>query len=142
VPFTSAVWRNRFPELAERFSLWQNGTSPPVGTTEPRNNVYARNVAVNITGPKPIEGEGPAPRFFNWTANADGLFSLPAPYFIPNASNTTQFFDIRPNNLRTAHPMFVSPHPGEDLNFALRESSPLFALGWQAIPQSEIGPSE
>lgn len=142
VPFTSAVWRKRFPQLEARFSSWRNGSLPPLGTTAPRDNVYIRNVAVNITGSKPIPGEGSASRFFNWTANADDLFSLPAPFFTPNSSNTTQFFDIRPDNLRTDDPMFVSSHPGEDLNFALRESSPLFALGWQAIPQSEIGPSE
>ena len=142
VPFTSPVWRKRYPELNARFSSWRNGSSPPVGTTEPRGNVYDLNVAVNITGPKPIAGEGPASRFFNWTANADDLFSLPAPFFTPNASNTTQFFDIRPNNLRTNDPMFVSAHPGAHLNFSLRDSSPLFAMGWQAIPQSEIGPGK
>ena len=141
VPFTNAVWRKRFPELEVRFSSWRNGSSPPLGTTEPRNNKYDRNVAVNITGPKPIQGEGSSARFFNWTANADDLFSLPAPFFTQNGSNTTQFFDILPNNLRTDDPMFVSSHPGADLNFALREGSPLFALGWEIIPQSEIGPS-
>ena len=98
VPFSGDAWRARFPELNRRFKDWANGTAPPAGTTQPRNNLYTRNAAVNITGPKPIPGEGTEDRFFNWTANADGMFSLPAPFFTPHAKNTTQFFDIKGDN--------------------------------------------
>lgn len=141
VPFTSPVWRQRYPELNRRFKNWANGTAPPVGTTEPLNNRFTCNVAVNITGLTPVPGEGPISRFHNWTANADGIFSLPAPFWTPNASNTTQFFDIRGGNAVMTKPGFVCADPGADLNFTLEDTSPLFALGWQAIPESDIGPT-
>jgi hypothetical protein len=39
-----------------------------------------------------------------------------------------------------AEPGFVSVDPTNDMNFALKPSSPMFELGWKAIPQQDIGP--
>jgi hypothetical protein len=138
VPFTDPLWVSRFPELARRFSDWKNGSLPPdPGTTITRNNVYSLNAIVNTTGPVKYQGG----RFDNWTANADGMFSLPAPWYTPNAANTTQYFDIKRDNTLTANPDWSSGDPIASLNFSLKPSSPLFKKGWKAIPQGDIGPS-
>ena len=142
VPFTSPLWVERYPELARRFGDWKIGTHPDPGMTVSRNNFYTLNAAVNITGPVVFPGEGPLTRFHNWTANANGEFSLPAPWFTPGAANTTQYFDIQSDNILTPDPGFVSADPAADLNFALKPSSPLFGLGWQHIPQEQIGPDD
>ena len=139
VPFTSQLWKAEYPELSQRFAGWKNNTPPPPGTTAPRNNIYALNAVVNSTGAKPVPGEGPG-RFDNWTANADGMFSLPAPWYTAGAANTTQYFAIKGDNLLSSQPGFASADPTETLDFALQQSSPLFKLGWQRIPQEDIGP--
>ena len=142
VPFTSPLWVGRYPELARRFADWKTGTHPDPGTTISQDNLYALNTIVNITGPIAFPGEGPPTRFHNWTANADGEFSLPAPWYTPGAANTSQYFEIRSDNTLSSDPGFVSADPAADLNFALKSSSPLFELGWQRIPQEQIGPDD
>ena len=134
------MWVSRFPELSQRFSDWKNGSLPPdPGTAVTQNNLYSLNAIVNASGPVKYKGG----RFDNWTANADGMFSLPAPWYTPgNASNTTQYFEIRRDNTLTSNPGWASEDPTANLNFALKPSSPLFALGWKAIPQGDIGPSD
>jgi hypothetical protein len=57
-------------------------------------------------------------------------------------ANSTAHFDILPNNRMLSNPGFVSDKPGEDMNFALKPTSPMFKLGWQAIPQDDIGPEK
>jgi len=63
------------------------------------------------------------------------MFSLATPW-----TNDTAHFDVQAGNVMLADPGFVSANPGADMNFALRPDSPLFKLGWQAIPQQDIGP--
>ena len=148
VPFTNSIWTARFPELAARFGTWRNGTqapghdSPSASTAVPRNNAYTLNVVVNATGPSHVPGDV---HFHNWTANADGLFSLPSPWWTPGirggcTPNTTQYFDVLPNNIKSSNPGFASPNPAALLNFSLESNSTLFDMGWQQIPQRDIGP--
>jgi len=137
VPFTDATWTAHYPELAQRFARWKRGSDPPPkGTSGPLHNLYELNVGVNLTGDKPVPGEGGPSRFHNWTANADGMFSLDAGFY-PGA----RYFDVRSNNVLTADPGFVSNDPAASLDFSLKPSSALFAAGWKAIPQTEIGPT-
>ena len=138
-PFGSPVWKAQYPVLSERFGRWKNNTDPPLGTTAPRDNLYAMNAVVNSTGPKPVPGEGPG-RGCKWTANAGGMFSLPAPWYTAGSANTSEYFDIKRNNVLSAHPGFASADPTGSLDFALQDGSPLFKLGWQRIPQEDIGP--
>lgn len=64
------------------------------------------------------------------------IFSLAAPW-----ANLSDHFEIQPTNALMPEPRFVSAQPGVDLNFALKPSSPAFKLGWETIPESNIGPS-
>lgn len=52
-----------------------------------------------------------------------------------------RYFKVQSNNKVMADPGFASDDPAETLDFTLKPSSPLFALGWQAIPQADIGPT-
>ncbi len=86
----------------------------------------------NTTAPGWVPGIYPE----NWRPNAsDGMISLAFPW----TTNATMF-DIRPGNVKMANPGFAAQDPGGELNFTLRPDSPLFKLGWQAIPEHEIGP--
>ena len=149
VPFEGAVWVSRYPELAARFSAWTNATQPPLGTTAPLGNTFATNAVVDTATPQawacqtcPVKANTTQPCWVpgiypdNWRPNAsDGMFSLAFPW----TTNATMF-DIRPGNVKMANPGFAAPDPGGELNFTLRPDSPLFKLGWQAIPEHEIGP--
>ena len=69
-----------------------------------------------------------------------GMFSLAWPW-----TNRASSFNIDKagTNVKLAQLAaagFVKEDPGEELNFTLRADSPLFKLGWQAIPEHDIGP--
>ena len=139
VPFANALWYARYPVLKTRFQTWNNGSQPPPhGTNEPLDNVYAMNCVTNVTGPVPVPGSS---HFHNFTANAQGMFSLPSPYYTPNAANTSTWFNLRPTNQLLPHPGFaVDAALDNRKNFSLKRTSPLWQLGWQKIPQDQIGP--
>ena len=104
-PFTGTLWYSRYPELKTRFQTWKNGSAPPPwGTNEPLNNLYEMNCVTNLTGPLPIPGSS---YFHNYTANAKGMFSLPSPYYTPNATNTSTWFNLLSTNQLLSHPGFV-----------------------------------
>eukprot|EP00040_Diaphanoeca_grandis_P021387 m.113965 g.113965 ORF g.113965 m.113965 type:complete len:785 (-) comp28313_c0_seq1:281-2635(-) len=165
VPFTAPLWTTQYPTLASRFSNWTqpakdaHGPFNPVGSALPENNLYALNAVINATGPtawdtshgwflqqhipggaslgislwcgpvEPPTGPGPAPPNPN-TPNC----SIPSPsakYFAIEATNTAQTMTSIE---------FVSNDPGGTLDFALAPTSPLYKLGWQTIPESDIGP--
>ena len=142
VPFQDRLWSIQYPELKNRFSNWKNGTSsPPLGTNEPLNNLYAMNCVVNATGPVHVPGE-PMDHFHNFTLNAKGMFSLPAPYYTENCSNTSTWFNILNSNRLLRHPGFVNERSvgkNDTMNFTLKDDSVLWKLGWQKIPQDGIG---
>ena len=143
VPFANALWYSRYPELKTRFQSWKNGSQPPPWkTNEPLNNLYEMNCVTNVTGPVPFPGSSV---FHNYTANAKGMFSLPFPYYTPNATNTSTWFNLLPTNQLLPHPGFaVDTSPSGTrttrTNFTLKSTSPLWKLGWKKIPQSQIGP--
>ena len=65
------------------------------------------------------------------------MLSLAAPW-----TNSSSHFDVRGGgNAVLPDPQFVSADLERDLDFALRPTSPAFDLGWQAIPEHDIGPS-
>ena len=67
---------------------------------------------------------------------AGGMFALAAAWL-----NSTSHFSIKPDsNAIVPDPQFVSSDIEADLNFAFRPSSSVFKLGWQAIPEDQIGP--
>ena len=55
-------------------------------------------------------------------------------------THDAKMFDVQPGNVKIADPGFADPDPGKSLNFTLRPDSPLFQLGWQEIPERDIGP--
>ena len=151
VPFEGVLWKTRYPELAARFSNWTLATDPPpLGTTVPLGNSFETNAVVNFSTPRawacrtcPQKANTTAPGWVsgifpnNFEPNAsNGMFSLAWPW-----TNDARFFDVKLGNVKLANPGFVSEDPGGKLDFALRPDSPLFKLGWQAIPEHDIGPS-
>lgn len=152
VPFEGALWKSRYPELATRFSTWTNSTDPPpLGTTVPLGNSFETNVVVNFSTPRawacktcPQKANTTAPGWVpkiypnNFIPNAsDGMFSLAYPW-----THNARFFDVKSGNVKLTNPGFFSGDPGGELDFSLRSDSPLFKLGWLAIPERDIGPTD
>ena len=130
VPFRAPVWATAFPLLAARFGGWTTASEPPANSSLPMGNVLALNAVVNATGPTAWQ------HAHGIAVNVDGVFSLAEPWYDPAHP---EYFDVR-NNLRAPNPGFASPDPAGSMNFSLLPSSPLFKLGWAAIPQRAIGP--
>ena len=55
-------------------------------------------------------------------------------------ANSSSHFDVRSGNAVLRDPQFESSNVEQSLNFTLRPTSPAFELGWQAIPEHDIGP--
>lgn len=149
VPFEGALWTDRYPELAERYSSWTVPQQPPLGATVPLGNSFANNAVVNFSTPRawacktcPRKANNTAPSWVpglfpgSFAPNAsDGMFSLCYPW-----THNASMFDVQLGNVKLADPGFVAEDPGGALDFRLRPDSLLFKLGWQAIPEHDIGP--
>eukprot|EP01043_Picozoa_sp_COSAG02_P042225 COSAG02_NODE_3571_length_6533_cov_8.215981_4_plen_779_part_00 len=160
-PFRSVRWQQHYPSLA-KFKDWTVGDDPPGGCLDgPLNNSLATNVIVNFSKPF-YWGECECcsngyhrgdmahrrwlPGFCNHQSNpkacpnepnVGGMFALPTAWL-----NDTMHFIIKPgSNAIIPDPHFVSSNIETDLNFAFRPSSPAFNLGWEPIPEDQIGPS-
>ncbi len=165
-PFRSELWQQHYPSLA-KFKDWTVGGDPPGGCLDgPLNNSLLTNVIVNFSSPfywgececcsngyhrgdmahrKWLPGfcsrhspNNPGEECSNEPNAAGGMFALAAAWL-----NSASHFLIKAgSNAIIPDPQFVSPNIEADLSFALKPSSPAFALGWQAIPEDQIGPEE
>jgi hypothetical protein len=150
VPFEGPLWSSRYPELAARYSTWTLPKKPPLGATLPLGNSFAINAVVQPSIPRawacktcPLKANNTVPSWVaglfpdNFSPNAsDGMFSLAYPW-----THNATMFDIQSGNVKLADPGFAAQDPFGDLNFTLRPDSQLFKLGWQAIPEHNIGPA-
>ena len=162
VPFRGELWQTHYyPQLA-RFRNWTVPDEPPAGCLDgPIGNHLATNVVVNFSAPfywgececcangyyhGDVQHRAWVPGFCDRHRSPGGvcgdapnvarMFSLAAPW-----ANSTAHFDVLPSNAVLPDPQFVSNDLERDLDFALKPTSPAFALGWQAIPQRDIGPA-
>lgn len=137
MPFQSALWAGRYPQLAKILD-----DAP----CEPRNNAIgarAPNAAVDI-GPITAWQASRA-----WFANASdaayggGWLSLP---LYPGPTGPVfpeSMFDVGPqlnwNGTQVQIGFAAAGDVLQTLNFTLRADSPLYARGWQRIPEELIG---
>ena len=161
VPFRGSLWQAHYPAL-RRFKDWIVPSEPPAGSLDgPLNNTYSTNIVVRFAKPfywgececcgqGYFRGDQPHRRWMpgfcrtpigGSCGNAPNdpqlkVFSLAGPW-----ANDSAHFDIQPSNAWMPDPGFVSAQPGIDLNFALKPSSRAFKLGWETIPEGDIGPS-
>ena len=121
MPYRAQPWASRYPKLyriLDEKPCW------------PLHNSIGVNVVVKSSGPPPGL-QRYVPNLQGWAhggANND-----------PAGANDSACFAMGAN-LVAAHPGFVSPDPVGKRAFALKKSSPAWAMGWEALPAA-FGPA-
>ena len=147
MPFRSALWTKRYPQLRALLELSPNCTHWPtknIGScaAAPLGNVFELNLVTNLSGPTKWDIREDAianalPGHRSWHLNVPAI----NPMFLisePTAADPACYHIG--DNLLSAHPGFASADPQGEQNFTLGPDSPMWSRGWWRIPQEQIGP--